>query len=220
MILLAPHVLLLIVVLFNTTVLLHLVRKNSTAIGLYVVQSLAVALLLLVSLIDHATTLAIVALIATLVAKVVLAPLFLGRLVRANRLRFSASSYLNLPVTLLVLALLVGVTFSRFVIPLAALAPENPTAMLITVASFFSALFLLVNRKGAISQMLGILSIENCIVAFGLLTNLEQNPALELGITFDILVWISIATIFVGMVYRQFGTLDVTLMKNLSETTI
>jgi len=65
--------------------------------------------------------------------------------------------------------------------------------------------------------MLGILSLENGIVSFALFAGLEQNPGLQLGITFDVLIWIIIASVFISMIYRQFGSLDVTTMKKLTE---
>jgi len=74
---------------------------------------------------------------------------------------------------------------------------------------------MIINRKGALSQMIGVLSLENSIVSFAFTAGLEQKPGLELGITFDIFVWIIIATVFVSMVYKKFKTLDVTEMSRL-----
>jgi hydrogenase-4 component E len=59
--------------------------------------------------------------------------------------------------------------------------------------------------------------LENAIVSFATLAGLEQSPGLQIGIMFDIGVWIMIATIFVSMIYRQFGSLDVASMQHLKE---
>ncbi len=217
--LIAPQLILILgVIVFMSSVLQHLVKKNRTAISLYALQSGAIAILLTGA--GDFSTIAIIAIVVTAAVKVILAPYFLARLVRRNQLRFSSTTYLSSPETLLVLALIVALSFSHYFAPLANLSPESPTLVLLSLASFFISLFLLVNKKGALSQMLGILSVENSIVAFALFTGLEQSPALELGITFDILVWVAIATVFISMLYRQFGSLDVTLMKNLSDTTL
>ncbi len=217
----APHIVfILTIAIFLSVVFLHLTKKNTSAILLYILQSCAVAALLSLSLIEHFSFISVVAILATITVKIVLAPTFLWQLIRTHQLRFSSSTYLNNPLTLLVLALFVALTFSRLFAPLGNLSPENPTLVLLVVASLLSSLFLLINRKGAISQMLGVLSIENSIVAFALFTGLEQGPALQLGITFNILLWVSVATIFISMLYRQFGSLDVTLMKNLSENNL
>lgn len=217
----APQLVLVLgLAIFVSAVLQHLVKKNRTAVSLYVLQSSALALLLLISILDDSSVMALVAVLVTFVAKVLLAPYFLTRLIRTNQLRFSSTTYLNGPQTLLVLALIVALCFSRYFTPLANLSPESPTLVLLTIATLFTSLFLLVNKKGALSQMLGILSVENSIVAFALFTGLEQSPALELGITFDIVVWVVVATVFISMLYRQFGSLDVTTMTRLTDSTL
>jgi len=83
---------------------------------------------------------------------------------------------------------------------LAQLAIEGRNLLLLSVATIMISLFLIINRKGALSQMLGILSLENGIVSFALFAGLEQNPGLQLGITFNILIWIIIATVFISMI--------------------
>jgi len=68
-----------------------------------------------------------------------------------------------------------------------------------------------------LSQIIGILSLENTIVAFTIFAGLEQSASLQIGIIFDIFVWLIIATVFVSMIYKHFGSLDVTSMKTLKD---
>jgi len=68
-----------------------------------------------------------------------------------------------------------------------------------------------------LSQIIGILSFENSIVVFAVFANLEQSAALQLGIVFDIFIWIMIASVFISMLYKHFGTLNVSSMKNLKD---
>jgi hydrogenase-4 membrane subunit HyfE len=79
------------------------------------------------------------------------------------------------------------------------------------------SIFIMVNRKGALSQIIGVLSFENCIVAFGIFAGLEQSSVLQLGIIFDIGAWLVIATVLVAMVYRHTGSLDVTNLRHLRD---
>ena len=81
----------------------------------------------------------------------------------------------------------------------------------------FLSLFLIINRKSALSQIVGILSLENSIVAFAIFAGLEQSLSLQIGILFDISVWLIIATVFMSMMYTHFGSLDVTDMKKLKD---
>ena len=214
----APHILLFLeTVIFAVAVFLHLTKKNISAVRLYMAQSAAVSLLLLLSSFDKASILLVLAIIFTVAVKTIIAPYFFLGLIKRHRLKFTVSTYLNTPITLLVIAALVAITQMDFFRPLTFLAPGGRNLLLLPIATILISLFLIINRKGALSQMLGTLSLENSIVSFALFAGLEQNAGLQLGITFNILIWIIIATVFASMIYRQFGSLDVTAMKKLTE---
>lgn len=205
------------VILFSSVIFMHLSKKSSSVIALYVLQSLIIAMLLFGSAFQEASwTLFGVALLV-FVVKVVVSPYFFHKLVTEHQLKFTASTYLNGPITLVVLAILTGVPYSRFLAPLTILSRQNEQTLLLAVAMMLISFFLIINRKGALSQMIGVLSLENGIVSFACLAGLEQTPGLQLGIMFDIFVWVIIATVFASMVYRQYGSLDVTAMTRLRE---
>lgn len=214
----APQTLLFLeIAIFSAAVFLHLTKKNSSAVRLYVAQSAAVSFLLMVPAFEEPSALLLTALVATVAVKLLVAPYFFFSLIRRHRLRFSVSTYLNTPVTVLIIAALAAFTQTEAFRPLTQLAAGGDRSLLLSVATIMISLFLIINRKGALSQMLGILSLENGIVSFALFAGLEQSPGLQLGITFNILIWIIIATVFISMIYRQFGSLDVTAMKRLTE---
>ena len=202
---------------FVSVVSLHLTKKNSSAVILYIVQSLAVASLLLISSFESLSALSVMAIAATIIVKIVVAPYFFFGLIKKHQLTFSVSTYLNMPVTLLVIAALTALSRASLFRPLSLLAPARHDLLLISFATILLSLFLVINRKGVLSQMLGILSLENGIVSFVLNAGLEQSPGLQIGITFDILIWIIIATVFASMIYKQFGSLDVTAMNKLTD---
>lgn len=205
------------VILFASVIFMHLSKKSSSVISLYVLQSLVIAILLFGSAFQEASWSLFLVALVVFVVKVVVSPYFFHRLVSENQLKFTASTYLNGPMTLVILALLTGVTYSRFFKPLTILSADHQNTLLLAVAMMLISIFLIINRKGALSQMIGVLSLENGIVSFAFLAGLEQTPGLQLGIIFDILVWIIIATLFATMVYKQYGSLDVTAMTHLKE---
>lgn len=197
---------------------MHLSKKSSLVVSLYMVQSLVVSIFLFSAAFKELSL--VLGIVAGLmfVVKVLVAPYFFRRLIDKHQLIFSASTYLSEPLTLIVLAVLTAFTHSQLFKPLAILSNENTDALLLAAATMLISLFLIINRKGILSQMIGILSLENAIVSFAFLAGLEQTPGLQLGITFDISIWLIIATIFASMIYEKFGPLDVTtLMRNLKE---
>ena len=203
--------------IFGSVFLMHLMKKNRPLVWLYAAQSAVVVFLLYGSSLASFSVLLFVGALATFAVKIIFAPYFFQRLIARHQLTFSASTYLNLPITLVVIAALTALAYAPTFAPFAALAPAEGSALLLAFATMLLALFLIVNRKGAISQMLGILSLENAIVSFAFLAGIEQTVPVELIILFDIAVWVAIASVFASMVYTRFGTLDVTSLAHLTE---
>jgi hydrogenase-4 component E len=101
--------------------------------------------------------------------------------------------------------------------PIFALIPHIAQLRMFLVGSILISIFLTINRKGALSQIIGVLSLENCIFAFGHFLGIKQATSLEIGILFDVLFWVIISNVFVKMIYRHYGSLDVTALKELKK---
>lgn len=204
-------------IMFLSIVFLHISKKNYEAAIAYGIQSLAVVLILFNSFRETGDVLLLVIALLTLVVKVILAPTFFTRLIKKHALNFSVNTYLNISLTLITIVVLTAIAHSAKLSPLTAIIPEHQALLAMALSVMLLALFLIVNRQGALSQIIGILSFENAIVAFTIFAGLEQSAALQFGIIFDIVIWIIIATTFVSMLYKHFGTLNVTSIKNLKE---
>lgn len=203
--------------IFAAVIFMHLSKKSSSVVSLYILQSLALVALLISSSFQENSILLMLAILVIFAVKVVIAPRFFFGLIKKHQLKFSVSTYLNSPGTLVVLAILTAITYSNLFRPLAVLLSQDGNSLLLAIATMLISIFLIINRRGALSQMIGILSLENGIVSFAALAGLEQTPGLQIGVMFNILVWIIIASVFVSMIYRQFGSLDVTSMTHLKE---
>ncbi len=208
---------LLVPFVFLTVVALHLVKKSSTAIYVYMVQSIAVVLALILSSVGSFTALLVIALVASIGVKVVAAPYFFLDLVKKYNLTFLAETVCSLPLTLLILTGLVAFTRMTIFGELALLSPANADMIVLSLATILMSIFLIVNRRGAGSQMIGILSLENTIVLFALLAGLEQNSAFQLGITTNIFIWVIIASVLATIMMRHFHSLDTAAMKKLTD---
>lgn len=203
--------------IFASVIFINIAKKNSFAVFLYMSQSFVVAFLLFSSALKESSYTLMLVAFSVFAVKVIIAPYFFRNLIKKHQLKFSVSTYLNGPMTLVILAMLTAFTFSGFFQPLSILSQENFNALLLALATMLVSVFVIINRKGALSQMIGVLSLENAIVSFAFLSGLEQNAGPQLGIVFDILVWVIIATVFASMIYKQFSSLDVSMMKNLKE---
>lgn len=203
--------------IFASVIFMFMAKKNFTVIFLYSAQSLIISLALFYSSFKILSFSLMGIAVLFFLVKAVVAPYFFFGLVKKHQTQFSASTSLNGPMTLIVLALLTAFAYSDLWAPLAILAPDSGNALPLALAVVFVSLFLIVNRRGVLSQMIGILSLENAIVSFAYITGLEATAGPQLGILFDIAVWMGIAIVFASMIYRHFGSLDVSEMQFLKE---
>lgn len=204
-------------IVFGTIIFFHVSKKNFEAALVYGIQSLAIVAILFNSYLETSNIFLLLITLLVLIVKVILAPLFFIRLIRKHEVIFSVSSYLSTPITLVIIAALTFVAHSQKFVPLTGIIPANQALLSFALSSMFLSLFLIINRKGGFSQIIGILSFENSIVAFAVFAGLEQSAMLQLGIIFDILVWLIVATVFISMIYKHFGSFDSTSMRNLKD---
>jgi len=191
---------------FLAALVMNLVRKNTTLVTLFLLQSLAVTMALVLLGLSEAGVGLLWAALLTFAVKVVMAPAFLSRMIKKYNAHFSAASYLNTPLSLLALTATMAFVYS-FVSPELAHYGAS-SSMTLLFGSIFVTLFLMVNRRGALAEVVGILSLENSVVLLAAFLGLQHSFALEFAIAFDIAVWVAIATGFLGMMYRQFGAID------------
>lgn len=214
----APQVLFFLeTVIFLSVVVLHLAKNNRTAVIAYIIQTAVLASLLIGSYIGESSLLLYIALASTIAMKLVITPYFFFMLIRRHHLTFLEGGYCSMPLTLAIITGLAALTRSTLFKELFEMKTGSQEFLLIPFATILISLFLIVNRKGIFSQMLGYLSLENGIISFALFAGLEQNPGLQVGITVSILVWIVMATILASLVFRQFGSLDTSVMKRLTD---
>lgn len=204
-------------IIFLSIIGVHLSKKNSVCVFFFIVQSLAVSLLIFIPALKNNDLLLIFAALLTLSIKSIAAPFFFFKLIKRHELTFSSSNYLSLPLTLAVIALLLGFSYSNIFESLSLLGGTNSNSVPLAIAVIFISIFLAINRRGALSQIISILSLENGIVALIAFLGVEQMPSLDIGVSFDLAVWVIIASLFLSMIYKQFGTLDINAMKNLKE---
>lgn len=217
-------------VMFLLTVLMHTMKKNGVLVSLYLMQSLVLSVFLAITAFEEHSLSGVTAYFdfflfsvagLTFLVKVILAPALFFQLAKRYRYYFSSNTYLDTP-SALVSALVISFFVYYFVslsYPAVQFTSISPTLGYapIHLAGILLSLLLIVNRKDALSQILGILTLENWIVFIATISGLRHTFGLELAITFDIIVWIVISVVFIAMVERHFGSLNVAGMTHLKE---
>lgn len=203
--------------LFLACVFMHIVKKNSTLVTIYALQSLSViALLAAIGISEHETGLVLAA-VLTFVVKIILAPIIFMRAIKNHDEKSVADTYLSMPLTLIVILVLFLLAQADVFAVLAHAREGAENFVHLSLASIFISMFLAINEKGIVDQIIGVLSMENAIVALGAFLGLEHTFALELGILFDICMWMVGASVFISLIHRHFGTLDTSVIKDLHD---
>lgn len=203
---------------FLVTIFIHTAKKNTALVTLYLLQSLLLSLFLFYSAITTGDKFLLYAAVVTFIIKVILTPAFFYQFIARNKLFFASTTYLSTSMTLCIIFGLSIFSYSAvFQAPSFNAISSSIGYAPLHLAGLLIAFFIAVNRQGAFAQIIGILTIENWVVYIAALTGFRQTFALDLAVTFEILVWLAIAVVFVMLLKRHFGTLDVRGMSHLKE---
>jgi hydrogenase-4 component E len=193
----------------GATFLLIVRRDLAGQVRLFAVQSVALAILAaVVAAFTGSIELAGVAL-AIVLLKVFIIPRVLNRAVVKIGLQPAALPYLGTPATLVVCGSLVVIAF-YVMAPVAASNPL-PTAEAIPIAfaGVLIGFFVMVNRRRALTQILGFLMLENSIFLLALLATYGVPFIVEIGVFLDLLVAVLIMEVFIYRIKENFESIEV-----------
>ena len=88
-------------------------------------------------------------------------------------------------------------------------------ALAAAVSLILTGAFLMVSRKKALMQMLGLLVLENGIFLAALITTFGMPLVIEIGVFFDILIGLLLMGIFTFRISDTFDHLDVSKLRRL-----
>lgn len=194
-----------------------LIMRNSLGgqVQTFALQSLLVSVLAAV-VASFTRSLALFGIAAALVAlKVLVIPFVLQRAVKRIGLQPNVSPYLGTTPTLIVSGALIIVAY-YVMAPVVASDPQ-PTAGAIPLAfaGILISLFATVNRRRALTQILGFLMLENSIFLLALLMTYGVPSIVEIGVFLDVLVAVLIMEIFIYRIKENFDSIDVGQMGEL-----
>ncbi|MFN3654108.1 MAG: NADH-quinone oxidoreductase subunit K [Candidatus Nitrosotenuis sp.] len=155
----------------------------------------------------------------TLVIKSFIIPKVLTYVTRKLEIEFKIETnpYVSIRASVIISALLVALSYF--------LTQQTPfksdqivnAYLPVSMAQFFIGLFVLVNRRTVLSQVVGLLIIENGLFLFTMALTHGVSLLIEVGIFIDILVGIIISSILLFRISRTFDSLDVGKLENLRD---
>lgn len=155
----------------------------------------------------------------TLIIKSIIIPKVLIYVTRKLEIEFKIETnpYVSIRASVIISALLVALSyFLTQQIPFQSDQIVN-VYLPVSMAQFFIGLFVLVNRRTVLSQVVGLLIIENGLFLFTIALTHGVSLLIEVGIFVDILVGIVISSILIFRISRTFDSLDVGKLENLRD---
>ena len=147
--------------------------------------------------------------VAFLIIKVIVIPNVLNRTVAKIGMQRAVAPYLGTSVTLGICAVLVVIAF--YVMAPITASGRLPTAdgIPLAFAGVLIGLFMTVNRRRALTQILGFLMLENSIFMLALLATYGVPLIVEMGVFLDVLVAVLILEVFVYRIKENLDSIDV-----------
>ncbi len=165
---------------------------------------------------EHDVALGVTA-VLILVVKGVFVPWLLRRVVRRDPRRRESAPLINVPSSLVAAA---GLIVIAYVVStkLTALSPSDATRLApLGVATVLVGYFMLVTRRRAVSQIVGLLLVDNGIALVTFLLTAGVPLIVELGSSLDVLLVVVVLQLLVVSANDQHGSFEVDEMKQLHD---
>lgn len=155
--------------------------------------------------------------ILTLFLKVWIIPFILHQLLNRLKITPGVETIVNFPTTLLIGIMLVIFAFN-ISIPISQVSHHTiPTMLALALASVLVALFMMIIKRKATSQVCSLLSLENSLFFVAASSSHSMPLIVELGIAFDILIAVFIFGIFFFRIRENFENLDLHHLEKLRD---
>jgi len=199
------------------TILLIIRTSLEGQVRMFALQSFVLALLAaLISIYAGSLELFGVS-VALLVVKGIMIPRVLNRAVAKIGLARVAAPYLGTTPALIICGILTILAF-YVMTPIAASNPlPTADAIPLAFAGVLIGFFIMVNRRRAVTQILGFLMLENGIFLLALLATYGVPFIVEIGVFLDVLVAVLILEVFVYHIKDNFDSIDVGELGKLKE---
>ena len=188
-----------------------------TNIRIFAAQSFLLAAIAgIVAFFNHAPHIYAAA-ILTLLAKGILVPIGLERLVARVGIRQEIDPILNVPMSVVISG---GLTLVGYMVAESFNRPDEAhvlghNVLAVAISLFLIGFFMMVNRRKALTQVLALLSLENGLFLAAISLTYGMPLVVELGVLFDVLVAVMVLGILIYRIRESFESMDVSRLRRL-----
>ncbi|MEI6048476.1 MAG: hypothetical protein WCS03_06220 [Bacteroidota bacterium] len=154
-------------------------------------------------------------LLETVVFKALAVPIFLGYLIKRNKITRETEPYLPHFISLIIITMIVVIT-----VLLANSIQDthlDKIFFIVSLSTLFTGLYFIASRKKIITHVMGYLMIENGVFVLSLAVGNEMPNLVNLGIMLDVFASVLILGIFLNKIGDVFKDVDVDRLSNLKD---
>ncbi len=192
-------------------------RRLVTVVRVIAVQGVALAAVAaVIGLYEHETELLAVSMLVGVLRGFVM-PWLILRAVRAGDEQSEVESLINVPASLLAASALTLIAYATTRDVVALSTSPQVRAIPLGVAVGLIGMLLIVTRRKAVLQILGVLMIDNGIALVMFLGTSGVPLAVELGIASDVLLAVFILQVLTNRIRTKFGGTDLDQLRELRD---
>ncbi|MBP2634968.1 MAG: hypothetical protein H6Q72_875 [Firmicutes bacterium] len=203
----------LIIILLFLAILLSRVTSLKTAVNILLFQSVLVALACAFVAAETGEMHTYIAAALTLIIKAGLIPYALFRIVRMLRREREANPIISPNHSVMVAGIMVVLAYSLIDKALPGIVSRD--ALAAAVAMMLIGLTLIMTRRQAVLQIVGLITMENGLYLVGLSVTKGLPLIIELGVFLDVLVAVVVLVILTYRLKRSFLSTDTSMLKKL-----
>jgi hydrogenase-4 component E len=154
-------------------------------------------------------------LLETIIFKALAVPIFLGYLIKRNKITRETEPYLPHFISLIITTTIIIIT-----VLLASSIQDvhlDKLFFIVSLSTLFTGLYYIASRKKIITHVMGYLMIENGVFVLSLAVGNDMPNLVNLGIMLDVFASVLILGIFLNKIGDVFKDVDVDQLSNLKD---
>ncbi len=155
--------------------------------------------------------------ILSIVLKALVIPRFIDYTTEKIQVKKEVEPLIKIPGSLLICAALTLIAYyaTEPIMQLGSAITSNCLA--ISFSSVLIGMFLMLSRRKAITEVIGLLVVENGVFLAAIATTYSMPMIVELGVFFDVFVGVIIMVVFAFRINRTFDSIDATNLRGLKD---
>lgn len=190
-----------------TAIAMSSIKRLESCVKAYTLNSWLLSLLIAVVAFMVGEVHLYIASFVTLLSKGILIPIFLRKIVRQMKVTHEVEPYISNALSLTISGILVAVVYASLKEGIF-VTGFSKNVLQISIAVILIGLFIMITRRKAITQVIGLLFMENGLFLAGFSLTFGMPTIIELGVLFDMLIGVIILGIFAVQIKRAFSSSD------------